>query len=1050
MGKSIVVAGLASLALALGVGAGVSAEATGTSAEAGTRPHRIFVTKVYPGRGVLSGADFAQLADAGFTTVVARWKRDVPAYARGAAAAGLNSMAWEGGMADAERLGVPHTVTREGRATRYTVPYSRQAWQFRTQILVGRAELSLTCPTFKGVLLDFEIYDKNKTDGFAESYDEGSFIGFLTAQELPVPDPIPPPDQRRRYLSGLGMHKQYVARQYDLVAREVAQLRQAVDAVNPRFQLGVYGWGPLIEAVRENVATSEAPVLIVNAATYGRATYGKGGYDTTRPDRPALKWSLITNAQMARQAPQLSYPAVFLGGHNPREPGSGDAYTFTVRQAFNSIAYGPGYWIWTDWGIPSGWDSRQEWIDALMACFKSAHAALDAGDFAWASRQTVQIADPEATTPLIILTADDAIATVKAWDPLTGRQVNVAERPGGAWTTDARGDDYAIVGNEHITLEDGWIRVSDPDTDVLLLRFHVGDSQTKLQLIKATPQKLRVLVDKVLTKGTREVDDKQAEEIAGAGFNIFAARFASHHDEQKIRNAAAIAQRHGLGYMIWMHGTMAPDQGPRMVWANGVEQEIRSPNSDELWDSFTGRILTFAEVSVDHPALCGVFFDFEIYAPNKQGVAYGLSYDLKILNEFARANDIDIPSLPPGRRSSWLFENGLHDEFSRFQIDSWRRRFRKLRTAIDRLNPRFQFAIYHAESLFTEQALLPELATQDAPAIIADASTYSRPSVLLNHRDALETNHTNTRRLYETTHRSPLPLLFMSGIDPIVPGADPEFCGKNASMIAEATDGYWVFYELRKQQRPDHPEYWEWFSRANHRIKQGDFTLWQEPRETPDSVVEDKITVTGDGLHVATYGAGRAVDDLLQKAARCEVHTLGGLSLDYLKQFKLVMLQNFNVAAGAGSKLCRTLRTYVEQGGALLFTHDTIWYMDSPFPEVATRAIPTHQHAEAGRHVANTDLRIAQAHPAVGDIPAGTAFTSAFRDHMIFEPGPEGATILENTLGDPACVVGKCGRGRVVFTGCYYGYHGVPPEGRERQFFLGLVDWLTVDARGVE
>ena len=54
--------------------------------------YRIFVTKVYPGRGVLSAADFKQLADAGFTTVVARWKRDLTAYAQGAAAVDLNSM----------------------------------------------------------------------------------------------------------------------------------------------------------------------------------------------------------------------------------------------------------------------------------------------------------------------------------------------------------------------------------------------------------------------------------------------------------------------------------------------------------------------------------------------------------------------------------------------------------------------------------------------------------------------------------------------------------------------------------------------------------------------------------------------------------------------------------------------------------------------------------------------------------------------------------------------------------------------------------------------
>ena len=443
---------------------------------------RLFVTKVYPGHGVLSHDDFEQLADAGFTTVVNRWHENVPAYAQYAADAGLDSMSWEGGMVNADTLGEAHTVTYEGLETQYSVPYSHAAWLNRTQLLQSRVLLSLTSPRFTGVLLDFEIYDSNKTNGFAESYDEGSFTDFLTEQSLPVPDPLTAPSQRKGYLSGLGLYDEYIAWQYSLVAAEVVQLRQAVDAINPNFQIGVYGWGPLIEAVMENVATTAAPVLLVNAATYGRDTYS-GGYDTTRPDRPALKWSLLTNAEAAQQVPQLSYPAIYLGGHNPQVVGTGDAYKFTVRQAFNSIAYGTGYWIWTEWAAPDGWD-KQEWIDALMAYFELAHTALDVGDFTWASRQPVQIADPYATTPLIILTADQS-NTVTAWDPITGLETT-APTPGPTWTTTATGDVDAIAGDESVDIEDGWIIVSDPATGAPLLRFFVGFSQIKLQLVDAS------------------------------------------------------------------------------------------------------------------------------------------------------------------------------------------------------------------------------------------------------------------------------------------------------------------------------------------------------------------------------------------------------------------------------------------------------------------------------------------------------------------------------------------------------------------------------------
>ena len=1040
--------GLVWLFLALGACAVTPVPPAGPYAETDNDTvHRLFVTKVYPGHGLLSRDDFQQLAEAGFTTVVARWKDNIPAYAHGAAAVGLDSMSWEGGMVSAETLKESHTVTYKGVETRYGMPYSPAAWQNRTELLVTRAQLSLSCPSFTGVILDFEIYDRNKTNGFAESYDQNSFVSFLAERSLPVPDPITPASRRKSYLKTRDLLDQYIAWQYQLVAAEVVRLREAVDAINPNFQIGVYGWGPMIEAVMENVATPAAPVLLINAATYGRATYGSmpgPGYNKTRPDRPALKWSLISNARAAGKARQLPYPAVFLGGHDPQVVGTGDAYKLTVRQAFNSVAYGPGYWIWTEWAAPEGW-RKQEWIDAMMDYFKLAHAALDARDLTWASRQPVQIADPDATVPLTILTTDETGATVKAWDPLTGRQITVNEDPEAAWITTAMGDVDAIAGDERVDLADGWVRVSDPKTNALLLRFYVGQSQRRMQLIKATPQKLRVLVDKVLTRGTKTMTDEQAGEIANAGFNVVSPRYAAT-DEQSVRAIAEIAQRHGLGYMPWIRGTLSASQEPKLVWANGVVQDICSPNSEELWQSFTARILTFARISAEYPALRGVFLDYEIYAPNKQGTAYGLSYDLRILQEFAQATKTDIPELAPDCRMPWLIENDHHDDFARFQIDSWRQRCRRLRRAIDQLNPQFQFCIYPGGSTFIEQGLLPELASRDAPAIIADPSTYSRPSALLNHHDALETNRNYIRRLDETTRQSVLPLLCMGGIDPILSGADPEFCGKNASMLAQAGDGYWIFYELRKSQRPNHPAYWEWFSKANHEIAEGEFTLWQQPRLTPDSVTEDRIIPKTDRTQLAVYGLSPKMQELAHATGQYEVHTLGGLTLEYLKQFRLVVLQNFNVAATADSKLCQTLRTYVEQGGSLLFTHDTIWHMDSPFPEIATRDVPSHAlNVESGRHVFETPLKTTLAHEAIAEIPVGTTFDPAFRDHMIFKPGPAGTVILDNAFGDPVYVVGECGKGRVVFSGCYYGYHNVSPEGAEKRVFLALVEWLTTD-----
>jgi hypothetical protein len=74
----------------------------------------------------------------------------------------------------------------------------------------------------------------------------------------------------------------------------------------------------------------------------------------------------------------------------------------------------------------------------------------------------------------------------------------------------------------------------------------------------------------------------------------------------------------------------------------------------------------------------------------------------------------------------------------------------------------------------------------------------------------------------------------------VVRGADPEFSGKNAVMISDVTDGYWIFYEGPTYTRQDHADYWKWFTWANKAINEGRLDAQHEPRETKD----DYITYT--------------------------------------------------------------------------------------------------------------------------------------------------------------------------------------------------------------
>ena len=100
-----------------------------------------------------------------------------------------------------------------------------------------------------------------------------------------------------------------------------------------------------------------------------------------------------------------------------------------------------------------------------------------------------------------------------------------------------------------------------------------------------------------------------------------------------------------------------------------------------------------------------------------------------------------MPVLPPGERKTWLEQQGLHDKFAAFQVNHWRERCRALRKAVDAIAPEFQFCIYPAPGTpFMVQAVYPEWATEQAPLILADASTYGRPSRFKSEQESLQGN----------------------------------------------------------------------------------------------------------------------------------------------------------------------------------------------------------------------------------------------------------------------------------------------------------------------
>jgi hypothetical protein len=366
--------------------------------------------------------------------------------------------------------------------------------------------------------------------------------------------------------------------------------------------------------------------------------------------------------------------------------------------------------------------------------------------------------------------------------------------------------------------------------------------------------KMRILVDKVMqpTRGWK-TEEWMVQETAKAGFNVFSPRRGAE-DIGEVRKVTEWCRKAGLYHQPWMRGAegvpkdMSLSAGRRLVWADGSEQALWSPNSDELWQWLAGHILPYAEISAQDDTLMGVFLDYENYWPGGRGNLYELSYDDVIMGKFAANKGIELPPLALDKRKAWLDEKALHDEFRSFQISHWRQKCRELRQAVDRISPKFVFNIYPAPgTMFMLEACYPEWATAAAPLLLADPWTYGRFGRFAEHETALRNNQAIIERGKATAQAKDINHIYLGGIDPAVTGADPEFSGKNALLLTGLTGGYWIFYEGPVYAK-NHQEYFKWFSWANQRIEVKDFAAAWLPRETDDPWGLPKIRVSGQPL----------------------------------------------------------------------------------------------------------------------------------------------------------------------------------------------------------
>ena len=71
--------------------------------------------------------------------------------------------------------------------------------------------------------------------------------------------------------------------------------------------------------------------------------------------------------------------------------------------------------------------------------------------------------------------------------------------------------------------------------------------------------------------------------------------------------------------------------------------------------------------------------------------------------------------------------------------------------------------------------------------------------------------------------------------------------------------------------------------------------------------------------------------------------------------------------------------------------------------------------------VKRRELSVTASHPSLGKLGPGDTIEHEYGDHLLPTPGAAGTVLLRNEAAQPVMVVGRVGRGRVVYTGQIFG-----------------------------
>ncbi len=480
--------------------------------------------------------------------------------------------------------------------------------------------------------------------------------------------------------------------------------------------------------------------------------------------------------------------------------------------------------------------------------------------------------------------------------------------------------------------------------------------------------------------------------------------------------------------MCWHFPDGAENRFSRMVWFNGFEQELVCPLDEHYWhERIFPYALSLAGASLQAP-LQAIMLDWEIYPDTsktrKFRNVYGVCYCDRCWKQFA--SELKLPeSLPKEERFNFLQQKELRLAYSQAFYEQLEKFARELRQRTDRINPKLSYWLLptiHGEFLTT---LARALTSNAAPIFIANEDTYGKASLSIPDADALQSMARMCRQDMQVLQHMQIPFVYLAAI---MGDQQPAFHGKQALTMAKYCHGIWL-WELSKVEHYQHgrEQLMHYISNANKKIRQNDFDIpaeWQSA-DTPEP---EKIPAGKIGVGLSGIRAGD-----LPFPENWHLYEVRDLSLEALRDTRLLILQNFNVQLTADSPLLENLRQFVARGGRIFLTHDTGFFMASPWPEIVKGPfIPP----EAGdpRHILDTHIKILN--------PEGnpTEYETSFNDHLVFETGTQGKVLAIDKYNYPVIISGKSGLGKVIFSGCYY--RRVDSKSAEATFTMSLLQWL--------